>query len=91
MAAVEEVVAPLRREVADLRAQLQARPAMLVSRREAAERLGVSLPTLDRYVRAGLVRAEKVRRRVMVDPTALTNGTALAARALHGLPIGGGQ
>jgi excisionase family DNA binding protein len=42
------------------------------SRREAAGALGISVPTIDRLIHAGKLRAARIGRRVVVSPEALS-------------------
>jgi len=42
------------------------RPIHTLERREAAEQLGVSLPTLDGLIKDGTIRAKKIGRRVLI-------------------------
>ncbi len=86
-------VAALRAEVAELHAVLmslrQAMPPMLVPVTVAAERLGVSVPTVRRLVRSGRLPSVKVGSSVRVDLATLRavddeEVTQLAAHARRG-------
>lgn len=70
--AVREAVRPLERELRDLRAAVSAGPARWLSRREAAEALGISTDTIDRQVRDGTLQVRRAGRaiRVLVAPPA---------------------
>ena len=70
--AVADAVAPLRRELRELRAAVNAGSARWLSRRQAAEMLGVSQDTIDRRVRDGSLRARTIGRRCLflVEPPA---------------------
>lgn len=63
-----------------------------VTRAEAARRLSCSLPTVDRLIKDGTLKARKPKRhgRVLVLTASLEipDGDALAARAVHGLSTG---
>ena len=74
-AAVRAEVAPLQANVARLTAEVEALrralPPALVTLKEAANRLGLSLSTVRRRVRDGSLPARKVGRCVRVDLGAL--------------------
>lgn len=57
--------------------------ARLLSRREAAERMGVSVPTLDRYKDTGAFPYYKVGRRVLIDSEELDAFIAKRCRRVH--------
>ena len=46
---------------------IRERPPVLVRRKEAAKMIGVSLPTLDQYIKFGFVKAQHLGGRVYVD------------------------
>ncbi len=46
---------------------IKERPPVLIKRKVAAERLGVSLPTLDMYAKHGFLRAQHLGGRVYFD------------------------
>jgi excisionase family DNA binding protein len=54
-------------------------PVELLSRTEAARRLGVSLLTLDREIRRGALAATRIGRRVLVPAEALVDLTGRGA------------
>ncbi len=64
MAALREEIVGLRAEVIALR---EALPPMLVNVQQAAERLGVSVPTVRRLVRAGRLPSVHIGSSVRVD------------------------
>lgn len=43
----------------------------LISREEATQRAGVSLSTIDRWIRKGDLKAHKMRWEVLIDPESL--------------------
>ena len=49
----------------------QEQPVKYLSRQEAAERLGISLVTLDKYCRLGIITRHKVGARYLIDPAEL--------------------
>lgn len=49
----------------------QEQPPRYLSRQEAAERLGISLVTLDKYCRLGVLTRHKVGARYLIDPAEL--------------------
>ena len=63
----------VRKAVSDFYASLQAKEPVLVRRKDAAMRLGVSLPTLDAYARAGIMHARHIGGRVFYDEEELSN------------------
>ncbi len=46
---------------------IKERPPVLIKRKVAAERLGISLPTLDAYAKAGILHARHIGGRVYFD------------------------
>lgn len=46
---------------------IRERPPVFVRRKEAAKMIGVSLPTLDQYIKFGFVKAQHLGGRVYVD------------------------
>jgi len=68
--AVADAVAPLEREMRALHAAVRAGASRWVSRREAAEALGVSPDTIDRRLRDGSLRVQRMGRtvRVLLEP-----------------------
>lgn len=80
---VTEIVEPLRTKIEALEAKLGSAGARFVSRREACARLGVSASSLDRWIRGGLIRTRKLKRRVLVDIESLQDSRALAGQTLY--------
>lgn len=76
---IREVLADLREEVAALRNEVQALrrkkapngPDALLPREEAAERLGISIRTLDDMADAGEIQPVRIRGRVLYAPDTL--------------------
>jgi excisionase family DNA binding protein len=70
-AALDARLAPLRQEVRELKALVEqvrrALPPSLVSLKQAAEHLGISISTARRAAGAGQLPARRVGRRLMVD------------------------
>jgi hypothetical protein len=86
-----EELAPLRAEMAAVRAELQrVREALgagrWVSRREAAEALGLSVDSIDRRCGDGSLRSRRLGRavRILIEPTTNENQIAELARAARG-------
>ena len=52
------------RRIADFYESVREKPPVLVRRKEAARLIGVSLPTIDAYARAGILHAKHVGGRV---------------------------
>jgi len=77
--AIAEAHAPLLDEIRQLRAVVAASGAKWVSRRDAAEALGVSLDSIDRRCADRSLQSRKVGRsvRVMLEPLA-TDGEIVA-------------
>jgi hypothetical protein len=48
----------------DFYENIKAKPPVLIKRKDAAERLGVSLPTLDAYAKAGFLHAQHLGGRI---------------------------
>jgi excisionase family DNA binding protein len=74
--ALRSEVEPLRAEVARLTSEVAAlreasSPVTFITMDEAAERLGISLSTVRRRIRAGEIPARKIGRNVRVDVKAL--------------------
>ncbi len=63
----------VRKAVSEFYDSLQNAEPALVRRKDAAARLGVSLPTLDAYARAGIVHARHIGGRVFYDEAELSN------------------
>lgn len=84
-AAVREALRPLEREVRDLRATVATNSARWLSRREAAEALGISTDTIDRQVRDGTLQVRRTGRaiRVLVAPPATDEEIAALARTVR--------
>lgn len=85
---IEELVG----RVVDARIQafyesIRNKPDVLVRRKEAARRIGVSLPTLDAYARAGILHSRHIGGRVffLEDELAVLDGIH-AVKLLDGLP-----
>lgn len=82
-------VRPLAIEVAALRRAIEEHlPVSFISRPEAAERLGVSVDTVDRMVREGRITSRRIGRAVRIDPRSLRGPSggeiALAASIARG-------
>lgn len=48
---------------------IKVKPPVLIRRKVAAERLGISLPTLDNYTKAGILHAKHLGARIFYDET----------------------
>lgn len=51
----------------------QPKSVEIISRHEAANQLGLSLPTLDVLIKNGTIRTKKIGRRVVIPQTEITN------------------
>ena len=71
-AAVQEAVAPLAREVRQLRERFdKSLPPAFGTREDAARVLGCSMSTVDALIRRGEITTKRAGRRVLVDLTSL--------------------
>ena len=55
------------KRMADFYEQVREKPPVLIRRMVAAKRLGVSLPTLDQYAKAGFLHAKHLGGRIYFD------------------------
>ena len=59
------------KRMAEFYERIRDKPPVLVRRKDAAERLGVSLPTLDMYAKHGFIRAKHLGGRVYIDESSI--------------------